>query len=353
MTIHFTPLLRAGATLLASAALALSASSAVLAQPKDVLELRLALGVADTQFNVTTSSVFQLAEQFGFYEKHGVKVTIVALDGTPQAVAALNAGAVDIADIAIDAALRLRAENDLPVRGFVAVGRGAAFLIAARSEIGTIEDLAGRAYAIADNGSLDHTLTQAVLRSYGVDADAPNYVAIGAPDVRIQALAAGRIDATTVSYGTFLSINNPPGISVLIDPDDFSSRAPALNKFVAALDSTIETKGEAIQRFTNALMDTARAMSADPQRWIGAITEGRPELTAESIKSTSDLIQTRWCVNGCFSPAEIVKSVDFTYENPDFADVKVITADAIMDQRFVTKAIETLGAFEGETIDRR
>jgi NitT/TauT family transport system substrate-binding protein len=353
MHLTITSLLRGGATLLASATLGLMVSTSAMAQPTDVLELKLALGVADTQFNVTTSSVFQLAEQFGFYEKHGVKVTIVPLDGTPQAVAALNAGAVDIADIAIDAALRLRAENDLPVRGFVAVGRGAAFLIAARSEIETIEDLAGKSYAIADNGSLDHTLTEAVLRSYGMDASAPNFVAIGPPDVRIQALAAGRIDATTVSYGTFQSINNPPGISVLIDPDDFSSRAPALNKFVAALDNTIETKGEAIQRFTNALIDTSRAMKAEPQRWIDAITEGRPELTPESIKATSDLVHKRWCVNGCFSPSELVKSVDFTYENPDFVDVTVISADDIVDQRFTTKAIETLGTFTGDTIDVR
>lgn len=353
MTLTPSTLLRRGATVLASATLGLMASSAVMAQPADVLELKLALGVADTQFNPTTSSVFQLAEQFGFYEKHGVKVTIVPLDGTPQAVAALNAGAVDIADIAIDAALRLRAENDLPVRGFVAVGRGAAFLIAARSEIETVEDLKGKAYAIADNGSLDHTLTEAVLRSYGMDADAPSFVAIGAPDVRIQALAAGRIDATTVSYGTFLSINNPPGISVLVSPDDFSSRAPALNKFVAALDSTLETKGEAIQRFTNALIDTSRAMSTEPQRWVDAMTEGRPDLTPENIRATAELVQTRWCVNGCFSPVELVKSVEFTYANPDFADVKVLSADDIMDQRFATKAIETLGEFSGQTIDAR
>ncbi|QQR38525.1 ABC transporter substrate-binding protein [Devosia rhizoryzae] len=348
-----TGLLRGTATMLTAAAIGLASAGNALAQPADVLELKLALAVADTQFNTTTSSIFQLAEQFGFYEKHGVKVTIVPLEGTPQAVAALNAGAVDIADISIDSALRLRAENDLPIRGFVAVARGTPFLIAAKSEIATVEDLAGRSYAIADNGSLDHTLTQAVLRSYGVEATGPDFVAIGAPDVRIQALAAGRIDATTVSYGTFLSIDNPPGIHVLVDPDDFSSRAPALSKFVAALDSTIETKNEALQRFTTALIDASRSMATEPERWVAAITEGRPDLSPENIKLTSDLVQTRWCVNGCVNPAELSKAVDFTYEGPDFADVKVISAQDISDQSFATKAIEELGAFEGETIDIR
>lgn len=345
--------MRNGARVAAAAVLSLLGAGTAMAQPADMLELKLALGVADTQFNLTTGSIFQLAEQFGFYEKHGVKVTIVPLDGTPQAVAALNAGAVDIADIGIDTALRLRAENDLPIRGFVATGRGAAFLIATKSDIETVEDLAGRSYAIADNGSLDHTLTEAVLRSYGVATDAPDFVAIGAPDVRIQALAAGRIDATTVSYGTYLSINNPPGIHVLVEPDDFSERAPALSKFVAALDTTIDTKGEAIQRFTTALIDASRAMANDPERWIAAITEGRPDITPENIRLTSDLVQTRWCVNGCVSPVEVTKTVDFSYDNPEFANVAKVSPDDIIDQSFVTKALDELGEFEGETIDIR
>jgi NitT/TauT family transport system substrate-binding protein len=353
MHITLNHLMRSGATLITAATMGFLATGNAMSQPTDVLELRLALGVADTQFNPTTGSLFQLAEQFGFYEKYGVKVTIVPLEGTPQAVAALNAGAVDIADISIDSALRLRADNDLHIRGFVAVGRGAAFLMAARSDIKTVEDLAGRSYAIADNGSLDHTLTLAVLRSYGVGADSPDFVAIGAPDVRIQALAAGRIDATTVSYGTFLSINNPPGISILVQPDDFSSRSPSLSKFVAALDSTIETKHEALQRFTNALLDASRAMAADPQQWVDALTEARPDLSAESIKATSDLVQTRWCVNGCINPEELTKTVAFSYENPDFADVKVIPAEVIVEQSFVEQAVKTLGKFEGKTIDNR
>ncbi|MDB5473683.1 MAG: transporter substrate-binding protein [Devosia sp.] len=351
LTIAF--LIRTGATLLASATFGLLATTTAMSQPTDVLEVKLALGVADTQFNPTTGSIFQLAEQFGFYEKHGVKVTIVPLEGTPQAVAALNAGAVDVADISIDAALRLRADNDLPIRGFVAVGRGAAFLIAARSDIKTVADLAGKSYAIADNGSLDHTLTQAVLRSYDIPADAPNFVAIGAPDVRIQALAAGRIDATTVSYGTFMSINNPPGISVLVQPDDFSSRSPSLSKFVAALDSTIETKHEALQRFTNALVDASRSMASDPQQWVDAITEARPDLTAENIAATSALVQTRWCVNGCVNPDELEKTVAFSYDNPDFEGVNVIPAEDIVDQSFVSSAVEILGEFKGKTIDVR
>ena len=78
------------------------------------MNLTVALGVDSANFNPTTASVFQLAEQFGFYKKHGVNVTFVSLDGTPQAVAALQSGAVDAADISLDAIVRLKAANGLP-----------------------------------------------------------------------------------------------------------------------------------------------------------------------------------------------------------------------------------------------
>lgn len=91
----------------------------------------------------------------------------------------------------------------MALRGFVAVATGSPFLIAAKSEITKMEDLVGRSFAVAENGSLDHALTQAVLRSYGIDANGPSFVAIGAPNVRIQTLAAGQVAATTVSFGTY------------------------------------------------------------------------------------------------------------------------------------------------------
>ena len=145
---------------------ATTAGLATAARAQDEVELTVALGVDDANFNPTTASVFKLAETFGYYKKYGVKVTFVSLDGTPQAVAALQSGAVDAADISLDAAVRLKAANGLDLRGFVAVSTGAPFLIAAKTDITKMEDLVGRSFAIADSGSLDHALTLAVLRSY-------------------------------------------------------------------------------------------------------------------------------------------------------------------------------------------
>ena len=322
------------------------------AQPADLLELTLA--TADTDLNPTTDSVLRLAGTLGFFEKHGVKVNIVALEGTPQAVAALNSGAVDIADISIDAALRLRAENELPIRGIVSGTLGAPYLIAVKSEIGSVEDLAGKSFAIADNGSLDHTYTQVVLASMGIGPDnGPSYVAIGAPAARVQALAAGRVDATTVSYGTFLPVANTPGISILVAPEQFSEAAPGMSKFVATLEGTITEKHEALQRFVDAMIDASRSFETDPAPWVEAMHAVRDDLSIENLEATAEFLKGRWCVNGCMNPAELTKAANYIYTNPDFAGVKVIPVEDVVEQRFIDKAIETQGTFEGHELDKR
>ena len=58
------------------------------AHAQDMLTLKLATGEVD--INPTANSILKLAARLGFYEKHGVKVEIVELDGTPQSVAALD-----------------------------------------------------------------------------------------------------------------------------------------------------------------------------------------------------------------------------------------------------------------------
>jgi len=46
----------------------------------------------------------------------------------------------------------------------------------------------------------------------GVAPESVNYVAIGAPNVRAQALLSGQIDVTTMSLATWVNVQNEKGI---------------------------------------------------------------------------------------------------------------------------------------------
>lgn len=337
------------AAILATALVAGAAFSQQAAPP--LLELRLA--VADEGVNPVTDSVLKLADTMGVYKSHGLRVTLVTLQGTPQAVAALNAGDVDLADIAIDAALRLRAANNISLRAVVSSTLGPPYLIAAKSDIKNVAGLAGRSFAIADNGSLDHNLTRAVLTKLGVNPDGPQFVNIGAPPVRIQALAAGRVDATTVSYGTFLPISKRPGMTVIVPPDAFFDAAPVQSKFVVGLESTIAKKREAIQRFVDSLIDLSRRYDVDSAAWVAAVVPARPDLSKEDLTATTQFLAGRWCVNGCLNTDYIKKTVDFIYRNPDFSGVRVIPATDLVDESFVLAGIKSLGAYKGGGNDAR
>lgn len=342
------PFIAAATALLATA---IAAPALAQAAPTDMLELSIA--VADPNINPVTDSILKLANSLGYYEAHGVKVNIVLLEGTPQAVAALNSGAVDLADISIDASLRLKADNGVQLRGVVSATLGPPYLIAAKSEIKTVADLVGKSYAISDNGSLDHNLTQHVLASFGIARDGPQFVAIGAPAARVQALAAGQVDATTVSYGSFLPIADTPGLSIIVPPEDFFAAAPIQSKFVVALDTTIAAKHEAIQRFVSALIDISRDYDADPAAWVTAMGTVRDDLTPENLLKTTAFLNGRWCVNGCMNLENIQQTADFIYASPDFKDVPVVTATDMIDTSFVDAAIVELGAYEGGGIDAR
>ena len=323
---------------------------ATTARAQDMLELKLA--TADVDYNPTTDSVLKLAARLGIYEKHGVKVEIVPLEGSPQVVAALNSGAVDLGDISIESAIRLRAENDIPIKGLVAGTLGAPFLIATKTEITAVDELVGKSFAISDTGGLDHTLTQMVLKSSGVAADGPSYVAVGAPAARVQALAAGKVDATTASYGTFLAVADTPGIHILVQPEDFSAATPGLSKFVAALDTTITNKHEALQRFVDALVETSRLYAANPDQWVSAMAEVRDDLPKPTLEKTAAFLTDRWCVYGCLNAHELEKTVAFVYSNAEFKDIKAIPSEDLVDRQFIAKAIETLGPVAGEAVDR-
>ena len=70
-------------------------------------------------------------------------------------------------------------------------------------------------------GSVDQLLSTKVLEAAGVDTSRIQFVALGQPQQRAQALVAGQIDATTMSIGTWTAIDDTPGLSVLVDVDAY------------------------------------------------------------------------------------------------------------------------------------
>ena len=108
-----------------------------------------------------------LASTLGYFEREGVDVELVRVQQTPSAVAALQAGEGEMANVSVDAALQLVARDQMELKAVVSPNKSLPFLIAGKDEIAALADLAGRSFGVGRVGSLDHTLERRVLASRG------------------------------------------------------------------------------------------------------------------------------------------------------------------------------------------
>lgn len=303
-----------------AAALAAVAGLTVLAGQAAAEPFRLI--VTDLAAPLVPNSVMDLAVDLGYFEREGVDVELLRVQQTPSALAALQAGAGEMANISVDAALQLVARDQLPFKAVMSPNKALPFLIASRADIAHPEDLGGRSFAIGRVGSLDHTLSVAVLRSRGIDPDAMSFVAIGQPNVRAQALAAGQVDATTMSIGVWMSLPDRSGLHVLVDQDAYYIAAPVLQKVNVVPDAVLATRREDVARVVRALTLAARDFARDSQIWIEAMTRARPDVSRDNLAVLARAFAASWSVNGGLNRGEIDYTVDWLYESPDFAGLR-------------------------------
>ena len=216
--------------------------------------LTLKVGVAVTPAPALPESALWLARDLGFFLKEGLDVQLTEVNATPSVITAMRTGDVDVGDINFEDVIRLTSSGELPMRAISSASGRNFFMIVGKSSVGSVAELGGKSFAIARVGSQDHALSSKVLSVKGVPADSVNYVAIGAPNVRAQALAAGQVDATTVSLGPWVTIQNQPNIHVLVGVDDYYNALPLVNKGNAVTVKTLTDKAEALRRFTTALI---------------------------------------------------------------------------------------------------
>ncbi len=307
--------------------------------------LKLRVGVAVTPAPALPESVIWLARDLGFFQKEGLDVSITEVDATPSVITAMRTGDLDVGDINSEDVIRLTATHDLEMRTINSASGRNFFMIVGKSSIGSVMELRGKSFAIARVGSQDHALSSKVLGASGLPPDAVNYVAIGAPNVRAQALVAGQIDATTVSLGTWVTIQNQPGIHVLMSADDYYNAVPLVNKGNAVTLSVLRSKPEELRRFTTALIKASRYLAENKSAWVDGMARLRPDIARSDLEYLWDQFGSSWAVNGQINLDAYQSSTDFLYEQGTFGDAPKIQAKDWVDTTFVDSALHDLGVY--------
>jgi NitT/TauT family transport system substrate-binding protein len=318
-------------------------ASAATPAAKDVMLLK--VGVAVTPAPALPESVLWLARDQGFYQKEGLDVQLTEVDATPSVITAMRTGDVDVGDINFEDVIRLTASGDLPMRAISSASGRNFFMIVGKSSIGSPAELAGKSFAIARVGSQDHALSSKVLGVKGLPPGSVNYVAVGAPNVRAQALAAGQIDATTVSLGTWVTIQNQPNIKVLVGVNDYYNSLPLVNKGNAVTQKVLNEKPEALRRFTTALIKASRYYAENKSAWVDGMAKLRPDLARADLEYLWDQFGASWAVNGQINLPAYQSSTDFLYDQGTFPDQPRIAATDWVDTSLVDGTLHDLGVY--------
>jgi NitT/TauT family transport system substrate-binding protein len=278
----------------------------------------LRLGLATQLVPPVPNSVLWLAKDDGFYQREGLDVDLLALDGTPRVMAAMLAGDVDVGNVSTDEVLRLSSSGQADLRALSSPDPRQFFLIASRSAIGSVGQLRGRTIAISAIGGLDDTTTRLVLRSMGVAAGDLQFAAVGDPTARAAALVAGRIDATTISTGTWSTISDFAGVRVLVSAEAYHAAAPIVSKVDAVTATTLAAKRTVLRRFTRAVLAALRRYAGDRGAWVLAMERRRPDLSASRLNALWDQFRGAWAVDGGMSAAQLQATADMLYGSDQF-----------------------------------
>jgi NitT/TauT family transport system substrate-binding protein len=328
---------------LASACLSAPAAVAPTAATRDTLKLR--VGVATSPAPALPEATLWLARELGFYQKEGLDVDITEVNATPSLITALRAGEIDVGDINSEDVIRLTASKDLEMRTINSASGRNFFMIVGKDTLGSVLELQGKSFAIARVGSQDHTLSARVMAAKGLPSDAVNYVAVGAPNVRAQALVAGQIDATTMSLGTWVTVQNQKNIKVLVNVDDYFNALPLANKGNAVTTKVLTEKPEALRRFTAALINTSRYLAQNKAAWADAMVKLRPDIARSDLEYLWDQFGASWAVNGQLNMNAYQASTDFLYETGAFNDAPKIDARDWADTQFVDSVLKEIGVY--------
>ncbi len=293
------------------------------------------------------NSVMDLALELGYFKREGVDVELVRVQQTPSALAALLAGEGDMANVSVDGVLQLVAQGTDTLRAVTSPNKSLPFLIAAKSEIATPGDLEGRSFGVGRIGSLDHSLSSKVLESQGVDMNALNLVTLGQPSVRAQALAAGQIDATTMSIGVWMSIPDTTGLSVLVPQDAYYEAAPVVNKVNVVTTDALANRRDEVVAVVRALVKISRDFAADPGAWAKAMAPYGGNLTPDELEKLAKSFDGSWSINGGMSRKELQYTQDWLYQTEDFKDVAPIVLDDWVDFSVADDVLSDLGTAPG------
>jgi NitT/TauT family transport system substrate-binding protein len=238
------------------------------------------VGVAGPAINMVYSFV---ARDAGIFQKHGLDARVVVFDaGSILAQAALS-GQVKISVSSGPATIASRSQGaDTIIVG--ACVNVLPYSIVAAKGITNWDQLKGKKIAISRFGSGTDTAVRLVLKKFGLDpARDVTIVQLGTQPSRVQALAAGAIDATIISPPLDITAKKQ-GYPILVNIADLGIPYP--QQVIETTDRFVRENPQAVKNFLKGFIEGVRYASTHKEETKKVMTKYLKTTDPEILEAT-------------------------------------------------------------------
>lgn len=151
----------------------------------------------------------------GWFRELGLDVELQRIPD-PTAVKALVAGEIESYDSGYGPVLQA-IENGATIKAVASFHPVVPFVVIAKQDIQSIDDLVGKTVGISEKGSVTESYVLALLFERNIDPESINWIPVGqgGTTALLQALIAGKIDASTAVVGQIPEVERQGNLHVI------------------------------------------------------------------------------------------------------------------------------------------
>ena len=196
---------------------------------------------------------FWITKEAGLFEKNGLDVTMIFLDGGSRATQAMMSGDLPIAQVGGNAPVvaKLRGADVTLIAGLLNV---LAYSMVVAPEIKRPEDLRGKKLTVSRFGSNSDYATRKILLKWGLrpDIDVAVLQIPGGQPTRLAAIQSHQVHGM-VAQPPVTNLARKLNLNIIAEPEDFGGAYPTTP--VASRVSYIREKRDTARKFTRALLE--------------------------------------------------------------------------------------------------
>lgn len=227
-----------------------------------------------------------IADQFGI-EEAGAEITELTEDSA--VVAGLNNGDFEIGNIDITAAIKA-VQGGVPLKIVYVSQQVPEFVMVAQEDITELSDLEGATVAYHSPGSLTEIVQRELVRQHDPELeDTIDWTVLPESPNRASAMAAGRIDATSLEFLDIVALQEQGEFNVLGDWEDLegpSSDAMATGWVVS--EEYLEGNREVVEAFIGHLQTGYDQVYDDKDAWLEKATSMLSDADEDALSQAYD-----------------------------------------------------------------